>query len=49
MWQNSDLALALHRERVGEAARRPRLRRESPVHLAVPGPALRPAAAPRTR
>ena len=46
MWQNSDLALALHRARVAEAARGSRLRRESPVHLAVLGLALRPVAAP---
>ena len=43
MWQNSDLALALHRARMAETARRPRRRRESPAHLAVPGLALRPA------
>ena len=42
MWQNSDLALALHRARVAEAARRPRPRRESPV--APRGPRPGPAA-----
>ena len=49
MWQNSDLALALHRARMAETARRPRRRRESPVPLAVPGLALRPAVAPWAR
>jgi hypothetical protein len=45
MWQNSDLALALHRARVAEAARRPQPRRESPVYPAAGGVVLRPAPA----
>ncbi len=49
MWQNPEVALALHRSRVAEAHRRSRPRREKRIRPAAPGLALRPAAAPEAR
>jgi hypothetical protein len=45
MWQNSDLALALHRARVVGAAGRRGPRQEHPVRPAVRGAVLRPVPA----
>jgi hypothetical protein len=49
MWQNPELARALHRARAIEAGGRARPRREQRVRRAAPGLALRPAAAPQAR
>jgi hypothetical protein len=45
MWQNSDLALALHRARITGAPGRPGQRRERPARPAAAGAVLRPAPA----
>jgi hypothetical protein len=49
MWQNPEVALALHRARVVEAPARRRPRREHRVRAEAPGPALRAAAASGAR
>jgi hypothetical protein len=49
MWQNPELALALHRARAAEAQGRRRPRRDHRVRAAVPGLALRAAAASGAR
>jgi hypothetical protein len=49
MWQNPEMALALHRARVVEAQGRRRPRREHRVRAAAPGLALRAAAASGAR
>ena len=49
MWQNTDVALALHRARALDATRGGRARRRRPERLARTTAALRPAAAPGAR
>ena len=45
MWQNSDLALALHRARAAGAPVRPGQRRQRPARPAAAGAVLRPVPA----